>query len=894
MLTALYTSIITPLVQLTEFFYTLFLEITKSKGFSVIGLSFIVTFLTLPLYMIAEQWQQKERFIQAKLKSGTERIKTTFKGDEQYMILTTFYKQNHYHPIMALRSSFSLLIQIPFFIAAYNFLSNLEPLRGYAFLFINDFGAPDSFFKLGSFSINILPISMTIINCVAGAIYSRGHSFREKIQIYVSAFVFLVLLYNSPAGLVVYWTMNNILSLVKNIFYKLKHPKKVLYIIACIFALCGILSSFFILNNTKFIFRLALVTLCIIIPAAPFVIKLISTLLDSNFNLLDQNKKLRLSLFLLSAVILAVLSGLVIPSILMESEPEQYSYVDTYKSPLFFLFYTFYQAVGFFILWPSCFYALFSSKVKKTVTIIFTITAFVGVINCFGFSGNYGPIDTDMLFMQPQSFVPSLKQILINFTVVISTIVIIIFFNHKTPKLLNSICTILLASLLVLSSKNIFAINSAFKNMKEPEVITKVEPVFHLSKTGKNVIIFMQDRLISTLIPEILENTPDLENRLDGFTFFPNTVSFGYLTMIGTPGIFGGYDYTPYEINLQTGKTMQQKHNEACLSLPVLFHNNDYNVTVADLPYENYLEQPVTNMYTGYEFINRVTTHGTYSDVWYKRNNLKQSPFVSFKIKRNFIYFGFFKMVSPVLRQFIYHKKYWQSYERYREISRFIDNYAEIDFLPELFDTNSEKNTFHLLDNEATHEPILLQAPDFIPAEEVTEFDAGPHAKTEQYSAMKGILLRYTDFIDYLKQQGVYDNTRIIIVSDHGGGIKSNLFDINPSENIPFLKELVTASILFKDFNSTGSLKIDNTFMTNADTPSLATDNLLQDAKNPFTGNVLKVKDKENYIKIVYAPAESTRIRNNRKFTVKDDEWYTVKDNIFIDANWSRFTELNK
>ena len=45
-----------PLIQLTEFFYELFFEITGNQGIAVIGLSFVVTLFTLPLYMVAETW----------------------------------------------------------------------------------------------------------------------------------------------------------------------------------------------------------------------------------------------------------------------------------------------------------------------------------------------------------------------------------------------------------------------------------------------------------------------------------------------------------------------------------------------------------------------------------------------------------------------------------------------------------------------------------------------------------------------------------------------------------------------------------------------------------------------------------------------------------------------
>ena len=126
MFNAIYQILIFPIIQIFEFFYQFIFEITNNKGIAVIGLSIVVSLVTLPLYMIAESWQEKERLIQKKLKPGIDRIKAVFKGDEQYMILNTFYKQNHYHPMMALRSSFGLLIQVPFFMAAYNCLSSFN------------------------------------------------------------------------------------------------------------------------------------------------------------------------------------------------------------------------------------------------------------------------------------------------------------------------------------------------------------------------------------------------------------------------------------------------------------------------------------------------------------------------------------------------------------------------------------------------------------------------------------------------------------------------------------------------------------------------------------------------------------------------------------------------
>ena len=93
---------------------------------------------------------------------------------------------------------------------------------------------------------------------------------------------------------------------------------------------------------------------------------------------------------------------------------------------------------------------------------------------------------------------------------------------------------------------------------------------------------------------------------------------------------------------------------------------------------------------------------------------------------------------------------------------------------------------------------------------------------------------------------------------------------------------------MVKDFNSRGSLKTDHTFMTNADTPYLATKDVIDGAKNPFTNSPFEVTDKNSYMKVATAPAESTRIRHHTQFSVADDEWYTVKDNIYEKKNWGR------
>ncbi|MCR5766169.1 MAG: membrane protein insertase YidC [Treponema sp.] len=889
-LTFLSNIIIAPLKTILELFFNFFTKISN-QGLAVIGLSFVVTLCCLPLYIVAEQWQEQERKIQLKLKPGVDRIKKAFKKDEQYMILTTFYRQNHYHPMMALRSSFSLLIQIPFFIAAYSFLSHVDALKGYSFLFIKDMGSPDAFFKIGNFSINILPIAMTLINCISGTIYSKGHALKEKLQIYITAAVFLVLLYNSPSGLVLYWTMNNVLSLVKNVFYKFKNPLKVLYILFCIFFIVASGWSFTTRNK---LYITAFLSVTIFVIFIPFIIKAINWFISKCLFKLDENKKLRLVLFVISSVILAVTAGLTIPATIIDSSSSDYFYIDSYTTPLPFLFNAFTQALGLFIFWPCCLYALFPNKIKDILCFLGLFFAFTGILNCFAFSGNYGLMNIDFSLMdEAQSFMLSTPKMILIILLTISIIILLIILIRKKTIIPLYISSILLLGLTVTAVINIIHINKNFKETTPPEQITKLEPQFHLSKTEKNVIVFMEDRSVSGIFPYIFSEIPELKETYEGFTYYPNTVSMSYYTTLGAPGLFGGYDYTPWEANKRTDFTIREKHNQSLLVMPTLFTQAGFDVTITNMPYENYNMQPVEQIYSNLPELKRVKTQGAYSNFWYNEHGIKPKAQTSFLIKRNMLFFSLFKLVNPAFRVIVYGCGYRLLGNPFKDEAYLIDTYAPLDYLPELTDFDAENNTFLIFDNELTHSPGVLQAPDFVPVENVTNSGWGKFENNSTYHINTAMLLRIGEFIEYLKQNDCYDNTRIIIVSDHGNPTDSGLFENN--QGFSKMKEELQAVLLVKDFNSKDDFKIDNTFMTNADTPSLALKDIVQNPLNPFTKNPINITNKDDYIKISTAPMQSLRTRDDRQYTVRDDEWLTVHDDIFNNENWSVFIpEKNK
>ncbi len=214
----LYTLFIFPIELSMGWILELLYEYTNSYGFSVICLSLCVNFLTIPLRRIAEKMSAHEKFVQSVIQNEVSLINKVFKGQERYMMLQTLYRQYDYHPIYALRASLGLLLQIPFFIAAYKLLSTYTAFDQITFLFLTNLASADALVTIFNTHINALPIIMTVINLATIYIHTKHSTKSEKIQSIALAFLFLILLYQAPSGLVLYWTCNNVIYLVRSFF----------------------------------------------------------------------------------------------------------------------------------------------------------------------------------------------------------------------------------------------------------------------------------------------------------------------------------------------------------------------------------------------------------------------------------------------------------------------------------------------------------------------------------------------------------------------------------------------------------------------------------------------------------------------------------------------------
>ena len=216
---------------------------------------------------------------------------------------------------------------------------------------------------------------------------------------------------------------------------------------------------------------------------------------------------------------------------------------------------------------------------------------------------------------------------------------------------------------------------------------------------------------------------------------------------------------------------------------------------------------------------------------------------------------------------------------------------------------DDSSNNFLMMTNNITHEPMMLQTPDYIPSANVdnTEYYQAnkdkytidghtlkleTRSQVNQYHASISAFIQLGKWFDYMRENGVYDNTKIILVSDHG--LDCDQIDALNIDSKDFSIERYYPLLMVKDFNDT-TFEVSNEFMTNADVPTLAVKDTIENATNPFTGKEITNSDKNNPQYVTRCTEGSTNVNNG--YTFIPSEWAIVKDDMWNHDNWSFIDE---
>jgi YidC/Oxa1 family membrane protein insertase len=205
---------ISPLSRLLFSFMLMVYRVVPNYGLVIILLSVLIKILFWPLTQKSFTSMREMQKVQPALSKLREKYKDDPKKLNEEM--WKLYKERGINPA---GGCFPMLLQTPVFIALFNLLSRTIELRRAPFmLWIHDLSAPDvaahlpfSLPFIGS-NVSVLPILMGIAMFIQQKMTSTDP--KNAAMTYMLPIIFTVIFYRFPSGLVLYWLVNNILTIM--------------------------------------------------------------------------------------------------------------------------------------------------------------------------------------------------------------------------------------------------------------------------------------------------------------------------------------------------------------------------------------------------------------------------------------------------------------------------------------------------------------------------------------------------------------------------------------------------------------------------------------------------------------------------------------------------------
>jgi YidC/Oxa1 family membrane protein insertase len=181
-----------------------------SYAAAIIILTIIIKTLLWPIQNRATNQLRKMSLLTPKMTELREKYKDDpQKMNEEVMKLYREYGVNPFSGCVP------MLIQIPIFFGFYAMLGSAIELRNSSFLWVQDLSQPDTVFRIWGVPVNVLPIVMAGSMIWQMAISPKSGDAMQQRIFYFMPVIFLVFCYNYASGLALYWTTQNLFSIVQ-------------------------------------------------------------------------------------------------------------------------------------------------------------------------------------------------------------------------------------------------------------------------------------------------------------------------------------------------------------------------------------------------------------------------------------------------------------------------------------------------------------------------------------------------------------------------------------------------------------------------------------------------------------------------------------------------------
>lgn len=203
------------LLRSMKFFY----QVIPNYGVAIIIITVIIKLLFWPIQAKSIKSMKEMQKFQPLIK----KLKEKYKDDPQRLNQEQMrlYKE---HKINPFAGCLPMLVQIPVFFGLFAMLRSAIELRGAAFLWIKDLSLPDTIFHVAGFPFNPLPLAMTAASFWQMKLTPQtGDTQQQKMMLFMPLMM-LFLFYNTSSGLVLYWTVQQFLSVAQQ-WWTLRKPE---------------------------------------------------------------------------------------------------------------------------------------------------------------------------------------------------------------------------------------------------------------------------------------------------------------------------------------------------------------------------------------------------------------------------------------------------------------------------------------------------------------------------------------------------------------------------------------------------------------------------------------------------------------------------------------------
>jgi YidC/Oxa1 family membrane protein insertase len=193
---------------------TLHHSLGLSYGWAIVAITIIIKVVFWPLTQASTRSAKRMQALQPQIKA----LQAKYKDDpvKAQRKMMEFWKE---HKINPMSGCLPTLIQMPVFFGFFFMIRSAIELRGAPFLWVADLSRPDTIFVLPgiNFPINLLPLVMgaTMLWQAHLTPPSPGMDQTQAKMMRYMPLMFLVFLYNYSSGLTLYWTVQNLLSIVQ-------------------------------------------------------------------------------------------------------------------------------------------------------------------------------------------------------------------------------------------------------------------------------------------------------------------------------------------------------------------------------------------------------------------------------------------------------------------------------------------------------------------------------------------------------------------------------------------------------------------------------------------------------------------------------------------------------